>query len=150
MLKFLFFSHSIMSNSLCVQLIDCSMPDFSVHHQLPKLAQTQVQWVGDVIQPSHPVIPFSSCLQSLPALGSFSKGQLFTSCGQNIGASVSASIFPMNIQGWFSVGLNGLTLQSKRLSRRFSNTTIQKHQFFSTQLSLLSNSHIHTWLLEKP
>ena len=94
---------------------------------------------------SSSVIPFSSCLQSFPASGSFPVSQFFTSDGQSIGAS--ASVFPMNIQDWFSLGLIDLTpLQSKGLSRVFSNTTVQKHQFFDTQLSLWSNSHIHTWL----
>ena len=95
--------------------------------------------------------PFSSCPQSLPASGSFPMSWLFTSGGQNIGASASASVIPMNIQGWFPIGLTGLiSLLSKGLSSVFSNTTVWKHQFFSTQPSLWSNSHIHTWLLEKP
>ena len=97
------------------------------------------------------VIPFFSCLQSHTASESFPKSQLFISGGQNIGASASASVLPMNIQDWLPWGLTGLiSLQSKGLSRVFTNTTVQKHQFFSAQLSLWSNSHIHTWLLEKP
>ena len=97
------------------------------------------------------VIPFSSCFQSFPASGSFPKCQFFTSGGQSIGASTSASVLPKNIQDWFSLGLTGLiSWQSKGLSRVFSNTTIQKHQFFSAQPSFWSHSHIHTWLLEKP
>ena len=100
---------------------------------------------------SSSVIPFFSCLQSFPASGSFPGSQFFTSGAQNIGASASASVIPMNIQDWFPLGLTSLiSLQSKRLSRVFSNTTVQKHQFFGTQPSLSSNSHIHTWLLEKP
>ena len=100
---------------------------------------------------SSSVIPFSSCLQSFPAAGSFQMSQFFTSGGQSIGASVSASVFPMNIQDWFSLGWTGwISLQSKGLSRVFSNTTVQRHQFFGAQLSSQSNSHIHTWLLEKP
>ena len=96
------------------------------------------------------VIPFSSWLQSFPASGSFQMSQFFTSGGQSIGASASASVLPTNIQDWFPLGLTGLiSLQSKGLSRVFSNTTVQKHQCFSGQLSLVSNSHIHTWLLEK-
>ena len=96
-------------------------------------------------------VPFSSHLQSLPASGSFPMSPFFISSGQRIGASASASVLPMNIQGWFPLGLTGLiSLQSKRLSRVFSNTTVQQHQLFSTQLYLWSNSHIHTWLLEKP
>ena len=95
------------------------------------------------------VVPFSSCLQSFPASGSFPMSQFLTSGGQSIGAS--ASVLPMNIKDWFPLGLTGwLSFQSKGLSRVFSNTTVQKHHFFSAQLSLWSNSHIHTWLLEKP
>ena len=93
--------------------------------------------------------PFSSCFQSFPASGSFPMSQFFASGGQSVGAS--ASVLPVNIQDWFPLGWTGLiSLKSKRLSRVFSNTTVQKHQFFSTQLSLWSNSHIGTWLLEKP
>ena len=96
------------------------------------------------------VIPFS-CLQSFPASGSFPMSQFFTSGGQSIGVSASASILPMNIQDWFPLGWTCLTsFQYKGLSRVFSNTTVQKNQFFITQLSSQSNSHIHTWLLEKP
>ena len=132
------------------KLMDCFMPDFPVHHQLPELAQTHVHWVADPTI-SFSVIPFSSCFQSFPASGSFPMSQLFTSSGQSIGVSASASALSMNIQDWFHLGLTGLiSLQSKGLSRVFSNTTVQKHQFFSTQLSSQSNSHIHTWLLEKP
>ena len=94
--------------------------------------------------------PFSSCLQSFPAPGSFPMSHFFASGGQSSGVSASASVLPMNIQDWFPLGLTGLiSLQSKGLSV-FSCTTIQKHWFFSAQLSLWSNSHIHTWLLEKP
>ena len=89
------------------------------------------------------VVPFSSCLQSLPASGSFRRSQFFTSGGQNIGASASASVFPANSQDWFPLGLTGLiSLQSKGLSRVFSSTTVWKHQFFNVQPSLWSNSHI--------
>ena len=126
-------------------------PGFPVHHQLPEFTQTHVHWVGDAIQPSHLVIPFSSCLQSFPASGSLPMSQFFASGGQSVGASASASVLPMYIQDWFPLELTGwISLQSKALSRVFSNTTIQKHQFFGTQLSSQSNSHIHTWLLEKP
>ena len=86
--------------------------------------------------------PFSSCFQSFPASGSFPLSQFFISGGQRTGASASASVLPMNIQGWFPLRLTGLI--SKRLSRVFSNTTVQKHQFFGAQLSLWSNSHIYT------
>ena len=100
---------------------------------------------------SSSVMPFSSCLQSFPASGSFPVRQLFALGGQSIGVSASASVLPINIQDWFLLGLTGwISLQSKGLSRVFSNTTVQKHQFFRAQLSSQSNSHIHTWLLEKP
>ena len=95
------------------------------------------------------VVPFSSCLQSFPASGSFPMNQLFASGGQNTGASASASVLPMNIQDWFFLGLIVyISLLSKELSRVFSNTTVQKHRFIITQPSLWSNSHIRTWLLE--
>ena len=97
----------------------------------------------------HPVSLFSFCPQCFPA--SFPMSWLFTSGGQSIGASSSASVLPMNIQDWFPLGLTGLlSLLSKGLSRVFSNTTGRRHQFFSTQPFLLSSSHIHTWLLKKP
>ena len=100
---------------------------------------------------SSSVIPFSSCPQSFPASGSFQMSQLFPSGGQSIGVSASASVLPMNIQGWFLLGLTGLiSLQSKGLSRAFSSTTVQKPQFFDVQPSVWSNPHIHTWVLEKP
>ena len=95
-------------------------------------------------------IPFSFCLQSFPASGSFPMRRLFPSGGQIIGTLASASVLPVNIRGRFPLGLTGLIcLLSKGLLRVFSNTTAQKHQFFSTQPSLWSNSHICTWLLEK-
>ena len=109
------------------------------------------QWCHPNISSS--VIPFSSCLQSFPESGSFQMNQFFISGDQSIGASASASasVLAMNIQDWFPLGLTGLiSLQSKGLSRVFSNNTVQKHQFISIQLSLLSNFHNHTWLLEKP
>ena len=107
------------------------------------------QWYHPTISSS--VIPFSSCLQSFPASGSFPMSQFFTSGGQSIGASASASDLPMNNKGWFPLELTGLiSLQSKGLSRVFSSTTVQKPQFFSAQSSLWSNSHTCTWLLGKP
>ena len=106
------------------------------------------QWCHSTIPSS--VVPFSSCLQSFPASGFFPVSQLFTSRSQSIGASASASVLPMNIQGLFPLGLTSLILLSKELSRTFSNTTVQKHNFFSAQLSLWSNFYIHTWLLEEP
>ena len=106
-------------------------------------------WCHPTISSS--VVPFSSHLQSFPASGSFLMSRLFTSGGQSTGASTLASVLLMNIQDWFPLGLTSLiSLQSRRLSRAFSNTTVQKHQFFGAQLSLWFNSHIHTWLLEKP
>ena len=97
------------------------------------------------------VVPFSSCPQSFPASGSFPMSQLFTSGGQSIGFSASTSVPPMNTQDWFPLGWTGwISLQSKGLSRVFSNTTVQKHLFFGAQPSLRSKSHIHTWLLAKP
>ena len=105
-------------------------------------------WHQDI---SSSVAPFSSCPQSLPASGSFPMSQLFTWGGQSTGASASASALPMNTPDWSSLGWTGWNfLQSKGLSRVSSNTTVQKHQFFGTQLSSQSNSHIHTWPLEKP
>ena len=98
---------------------------------------------------SSSVASFSSCPQSFPSLGSFLMSVLFTSGGQSIG--ISSSVLAMNIQGWFPLGLTGLiSLLSKGLSRFFSSTTVQNHQFFAAQCSLWSKSHIHTWLLEKP
>ena len=113
----------------------------------PEFAQTHVHWVDDAIQPfSSSVASFSPWPQSFPASGSFPMNQLFAPSGQSIGASTSASVFPINIQGYFPLGLTGLiSLLSKGLSRVLSSTTVRKHQFFSTQ-----PSHIHTWLSEKP
>ena len=93
------------------------------------------QWCYPTILSS--VVPFSAYLPSFPASGSFQMSQFFTSCGQSTGVSASASVLPMNIQDWFPLGLTGwISLQSKGLSRIFSNTTVQKHQFLGTQLSL--------------
>ena len=107
------------------------------------------QWRHPSISSS--VVPFSSRLQSFPASGCFPMSQFFASDGQSIGVSASAPVLPMNIQDWFPLGLTSwISLQSKTLSRVFSKTTVQKHQFFRAQLSLWSSSHIHTWLLETP
>ena len=107
------------------------------------------QWCHPAISSS--VIPFSSCPQFLPASGSFPVSQLFTSRGQSTGVSASASVLPMSTQDWSPLGWTGwISLQSKGLSRVFCNTTVQKHQLSGPQLSLESNSHIHTWPLEKP
>ena len=144
--------------SVCGMSVQFSWPHGLQHARLPCPSPTPGDcsnsdpsscWSYPTISSS--VIPFSSCLQSFPASGSFPMSQLFTSGGQSLEASASASVLPMNIQGWFPLGLTGLiSSQSNRPSRVFSNTTVQKHQFFGTQLSLLSNSYIHTWLLEKP
>ena len=143
------FSRSVVSSSL--------QPHGLQHTRLPCPSPTPGAysnsrplswWCHPTISSS--VEPFSSCLQSFPASGSFQMSQFFTSGGQRIGVSASASVLPMKIQDWFLLGLTGLiSLQSKGLSRVFSNTTVQKHQFFGAQPSLWFNSHIHAWLLEK-
>ena len=143
------FSHSVMFNSL--------WPNGLQHARLPCPSPTPracsnsrplSQWCHPTISSS--VIPFSSCLQSFPASGSFQMIWFFTSGGQSIGASASKSVFPNNVQDWFPLEWAGLiSLQSKGLLRVFSSTTIQRHQLFDTQFFLWSNSHIHTWLLEK-
>ena len=144
------FSPSVVSESLRLHEPQhtrppCLSPSPRVHPNPCPLSQ----WCPPTISSS--VIPFSSFLKSFPASGSFPMSQLFTSGGQSIGVSASTSILPMNTQDWFPLGWTGwIFLQSKGLSRVFSNTTAQKHQFFCAQLSLLSNSHIHTWLPEKP
>ena len=132
--------------------MDCSTPGFSVLQYL-QICLSRVcsnsplsQWCNPTISSS--VAPFS-CLQSFPASGSFPMNRLFASGGQSIRASASASVLPVNMQGWSPLGMTGLIfLLSKGLSRVFS-TTIQKHQFFGTKPSLWSNSHIRTWLLER-
>ena len=130
--------------------MDCSTPGFPVLHYLLEFSQIHVNWVHDTIQQSHPLSsPFPSCFQSFPASRSFPVSQLFTSGGKSIGVSASTSVLSMNIQGWLSLGLTGLILLSKGLSRVFSSITVKKHQFFSPEPALGSNSHIHTWPLEK-
>ena len=145
----LLFSCSIMSNSLRPHGLQharplCPPPSPGACSNTCPLSR----WCHPIILSS--VVPFFSCLQSFPASGSFLMSWLFASGVQSIEVLASASVLPMNVQGWFPLGLTGLiSLQSKGLSRVFSNTTVQKHQFFSAQLSIWSNSHIHTWLLEK-
>ena len=130
--------------------MDYSTPGLPVHHQLPEFTQTPVHWVGDAIQPCHPLLPPSPPAFNLPQDQGLFQWVVSASSGQSIGASASASILPMNIQDWFPLELAGLiSLQSKGLSRVFSNTTVQKHQFFGAQRSLWSKFHIHIWLLEK-
>ena len=141
------FSHSVMSDSLQPHDLQhtrplCPSPTPGACSNSCPLSQ----WCYPAISSS--VIPFSSCLQPFPASGSFPMSQFFTSGGQ-IGASAIASVLPMNIQDWFPLGWTiWISLQSKGLSRVFSNTTVQKYPL-GTQLSLWSNSHIHTWLLEE-
>ena len=139
----------------CLTLCDPmnrSTPGLPVHHRLPEFTQTYVHRVSDAIQASSSsAVPFSSCPQSLPASESFPVSQLFSWGGQSTGVSASTSVFTVNTQDWSPLEWTGwISLQSKGLSRVFSNTTVQTHQFFSTQLSSQSNSHIHTWPLEKP
>ena len=131
---------------------DCSTPGSSVLHYLPEFAQTLVHWVIGAIQPSHPLSSTSCPAFSLSQhQGFFPVSQLFISGGQRIWASDSASFPLMNTQDRFPLGWTSLiSLQSKGLSRAFSNTPVQKHQFFSAQPSLWSTSHIRTWLLEEP
>ena len=152
------FSRSVMSDSLQPHGLQharppCPSPAPRVYSNLCPLSR----WCHPTISSS--VIPFSSRLQSFPASGSFQMSQFFASGGQSIGVSASTSVLPVNIQGWFPLGWTGwISLQSKGLFSNtrcwrqvfFSNATVQKHQFFGTQLSSQSNSHIHTWLLEKP
>ena len=132
--------------------VDGNAPGFPVFYHRPEYTQTHVCLIGDAILPSHPLSsPFVSCPQSSPAPESFPVSQLFTSGGQRTGPSASASILPMNIQGWFPLELTGLvSLLPKGHSEVFSSTTVRKHQFYSTQPSLCSKSHIHTRLLAKP
>ena len=137
-------SDSLQPHGLQYARLPCPSPAPKVYSNSCPLTR----WCHLTISSS--VIPFSSRLQSFPASGSFQMSRFFTG-GQSIGVSASTSVLPMNIQNWFPLGWTGLiSLQSKELSRVFFNTTVQKHQFFKAQHSLYSNSHIHTWLLEKP
>ena len=121
----------------------CPLPTPKVYSSSCPLSQ----WCHPAIWSS--VVTSSSHLQSFPASGSFPMSQFFASGGQSNGVSASASVLPMNIQDWFPLGWTSwISSQSKELSRVFSNTTVQKHHFFGPQLSLQSNSHIHTWPLE--
>ena len=144
------FSCSVVSDYL--QPLGLQHPRFPCPSPIPRAYSNSCpshRWCHPTISSS--VIPFSSCLQSFPASGTFPMSRFFTSGGLSIGVSASAPVLPMNIQDWFPLAWTDLiSLLSKGLLRVFSNTTVQKHQFFSAQLSLWSNSHIHTWLLEKP
>ena len=123
--------------------MNSSMPCLPVHHQLLDFNQSHVPRVGDAIQPSHPLSSPSPPAPIPPSIRVFFNGQ-------STGVSASASFLPKNTQDWSLEWTGWISLQSRGLSRIFSNTTVQKHQFFSTQLSSQSNSRIHTWLLEKP
>ena len=144
------FSHSIVSDSLWPHELQharppCPSPTPGVHSD----SRPSSLWCHPAISSS--VVPFSSWPQSPPASESFPMSQLFAWGGQSTGVSASTSVLPKNTQDWSPLGWTGwISLQSKELARVFSDTTVQKHQFFSTQLSSQSNSHIHTWLLEKP
>ena len=137
-----FSSVAQLCQTLCDPL-DCCTSGFHMHHQLPSFLMLMSI---EAVMPStiwSSVIPVFSCLQSFPASGSFPVSQFFTSGGQSIGVSASTSALPVNIQDWFPLGWTGwISLQSKGLSTVFSNTTVQKHQFFYTQVSLQSSSHI--------
>ena len=141
---------SVVSNSLRLHGLQHAMPPCpSPTPGVNSNSYQLVWWCHLTI--SFPVVPFSSHLQSFPASGSFPLSPFFASGGQRIGVSTSASVLPMNTQDWSPLGWTGwISLQSKGLSRVFSNATVQKHQFFGAQLSLKSNTHIHTWPLEKP
>ena len=143
------FSHSVTSDSLRPHESQharppCPSPTPEVHSNSCPLSR----WCHPAISSS--VIAFSSCPQSLPASESFPMSQLFAWGGQSTGVSASASGLPMNAQEWSLEWTGWISLQSKGLSRVFSNTTVQKHQFYGTQSSSQSNSHIHTWPQEKP
>ena len=143
------FSHSVMSDSLRPHELQHARPPYpsptpGVHPNPCPLSQ----WCHPTISSS--LVPFSFCPQSFPVSGSFPMSQLFTSGSQSIGVSASTSVFPMNSKDWSLGWIGWIFQQSKELSRVFSNTTVQKHQFFGAQFSLYSNSHIHTWPLEKP
>ena len=143
------FSHSVVSASLRPHgLQHARLPCPSPSPRACSNSCPLSKWCHPTILSS---VVTSSCLQSFPASGSFSMSQFSASGGQSIRASVLTSVLPMNIKDWFPLGWTGwISLQSKGLSRVFSNTTVQKYQFFGAHLSLWSNSHIHTWLLEKP
>ena len=144
------FSHSVLFLSLQPHgLQHARLPCPSPTHEACSNSCPMSRWYHQTISSS--VVPFSSHLQSFTASGSFQKSQFIAPGGQSIGVSASASVLPMNIKDSFPLGWTGWkSLHSKGLSRVFSNTTVQKHQFFGTQLSLYFNSHIHTWLLERP
>ena len=158
----MFFCHLLYTFLLLLLLFSCSVVSNSLRphglqHPRPP-CPSPTPWACSNSRPlsrwCHPtvsssVFPFSSCLQSFPASGSFQMSQFFTSSGQSIGVSALVSVLPTNTQDWSPLGWTSwISLQSKGLSRVFYNTTIQKHQFFAAPLSSQSNSHIHTWPLE--
>ena len=131
--------NSLRSHGLQHTRLPCPSPTPGAHSN----SCPSSRWYHPTISSS--VVPFSFCFQSFPTSGSFPMSQFISSDGQSIGVSASASVLPMNIQDWFPLGFTGwISLQSKGLSRVFSNATVWRHQFFG------ANSHIHTWLLEKP
>ena len=148
--SYLQFSRSVMSDSLRPHESQharppCPSPSPGLHSN----SRPSSRWCHPAVSSS--VVPFSYCPQSLPASESFPMSQLFAWGGQSTGVSALASVLPMNTQDWSPLGWTGwISLQSKGLPRVFSNTTVQKHQFFGAHLSSQFNSHIHTWLLEKP
>ena len=131
--------------------MDCSMKGFPVLHHLLEFAQTHIHQVSDAIQPFHPLSSPSLLPSIFPTIRVFSNESVLCIRWPKFGVSASASVLPMNTQDWSPLGWTGwISLQSKGLSRVFSNTTVQKHQLFGAQLSSQSNSHIHTWPQEKP
>ena len=151
------FSQAV-SQFTCSVMSDSLQPHESQHARPPCPSPTprvysnscpSRRWCHPAISSS--VVPFSSCPQSLPASGSFQMSQLSAWGGQSTGVSASALVLPMNMEDWSPLGWTGwISLQSKGFSRVFSITTVQKHQLFGALLSSQSNSHIHTWPLEKP
>ena len=145
------FSSVAQSRPTLCNLMNRSVPGLPAHYQLPEF--TQIMCIESVMPSSHFILGRRLLLLPpiLPSIRFFPVSQLFTWGSQSIRGSASASVLPMNFQYWFPLGwTDWISLQSKGLSRVFSNTTVQKHQFFGTQLSSQSNSHIHTWLLGKP
>ena len=150
--KFCFCCSVSQSDPTLFNPMDCSTPGFPYPSPSPRACSSSCPsswWCHPTISSS--VVPFPSCLQSFPASGSFPLSQFFRSGDQSIGVSASVSVPPMNILDWFPFRWTGwISLQSKGLSRVFSNTSVQKHQFSGVQPSLWSNSHTHTWLQENP
>ena len=150
-MKQIFKEHSVQFSSISEQCpifcdsMDAACQDSLVPHQFPEFTQTRVHWVGNAIQPSHPLpCPYPTAFYLSQHLGSFQMSYFFTSGGQSIGVSASASVLPMNIHDRIPLGWTGwMSLQSKGFSKVFFSTIVQKQQFFSTQFSLQPNSHIH-------